>query len=76
MKKTIWTEKYRRVIDWLIDARKEAGLTQQQLADALGRPQSFVAKYENMERRLDIVEFVEIALIADADPKKALELIN
>jgi len=36
--------------------RKEAGLSQQALADSLGKPQSFVSKYESGERRLDILE--------------------
>jgi len=45
----------------LIQARKSAGLTQQAVADVLGKPQSFVAKYENGERRLDVVEFIRIA---------------
>jgi transcriptional regulator with XRE-family HTH domain len=49
-------------------ARKGAGLTQGQLARRLRRPQSFVAKYENGERRLDVVEFVEIARKLGADP--------
>ncbi|WP_443018981.1 helix-turn-helix domain-containing protein [Sphingomonas sp.] len=39
---------------------KAKGLTQAELADALGKPQSFVAKYENGERRIDVVEFVDI----------------
>jgi len=37
----------------LRDARKLAGLTQYDLADRLGRPQSFVAKYEGGDRMLD-----------------------
>ncbi len=41
--------------------RLAAGLTQMTLAARLGRPQSFVAKYENGERRLDVPEFIEIA---------------
>ena len=42
----------------MIAARKSAGLTQQALARRLVRPQSFVAKYEGGEQRLDVVEFV------------------
>jgi transcriptional regulator with XRE-family HTH domain len=52
----------------MIEARKRAGLTQQQLADRLRRPQSFVAKYEGGERRLDVLEFVTIAKAVGADP--------
>lgn len=40
--------------------RAEAGLTQEQLAERLGRPQSFVAKYELGERRLDVLELHEV----------------
>ena len=37
-----------------------AGFTQLELSDRIGRPQSFVSKYENGERKLDFVETVEI----------------
>ncbi len=43
-----------------MNARVSTALTQQQLADKLGKPQSFVAKYEGGERRLDVIEFVEV----------------
>jgi transcriptional regulator with XRE-family HTH domain len=45
----------------LKNVRQQAGMTQKQLADRLDRPQSFVAKYERGERRLDVVEFAKIA---------------
>jgi predicted transcriptional regulator len=44
----------------MIKARKTADLTQHELAKRLRRPQSFVAKYEGGERRIDVVEFVTI----------------
>ena len=44
-----------------MSARKDAGLTQQSLAEKLGKPQSFVSKYENGERRLDLVELLDVA---------------
>ena len=37
-------------------ARDQAGLTHKQLADRLGKPQSFVSNYESGERRLDLLE--------------------
>jgi hypothetical protein len=36
----------------------------------LGRPQSFIAKYEGGERRIDVVEFIAIAEALSADPIK------
>ena len=44
----------------LREVRAEAGLTQAELADKLGVPQSVVSKYESGERRLDILELREI----------------
>lgn len=51
-------------------ARKEAGVTQQELARRLGKPQSFVSAYETGQRRVDLLEFLVIAaaLGIDAGP--------
>lgn len=51
----------------LIEARKDAQLTQVQLAEMLSLPQSFVSKYERGERRLDFTEFIEIADLLKID---------
>lgn len=48
-------------------ARKKAGLTQRELATRLSKPQSFVAKYEGGERRIDVVEFIGICRALSAD---------
>ncbi|WP_246197439.1 helix-turn-helix domain-containing protein [Pseudoxanthomonas sacheonensis] len=60
----------------MVQARKDAGLTQQQLADKLGRPQSFVSKTENGERRIDVVEFLELCRLVGADPHNVLRRIE
>jgi transcriptional regulator with XRE-family HTH domain len=52
----------------MIAARKNAGLTQHELAKRLRKPQSFVAKYEGGERRIDVVEFLAIVRAMGADP--------
>ena len=64
--------RYRRIIDRLRDARIEAGFTQAFLAEKLGRPQSFVAKVEGYERRLDLLEFVQIAEAIGVNRSKIL----
>lgn len=56
----------------MIAARKGAGLTQQALARRLRKPQSFVAKYEGGERRIDVVEFIVICRAMGVDPQKML----
>ena len=60
----------------LVTARKKAGLTQQQLARRLKKPQSFVAKYEGGERRLDVVEFLGVARAIGADPARILRALQ
>jgi transcriptional regulator with XRE-family HTH domain len=55
--------RYRKFLTLLKRARVEAGLTQTQVAVALGRPQSFIAKCEAGERRIDVIELEQFARI-------------
>ncbi len=59
--KSVFTSEYELLLQNLVSARRAADLTQKDLAKRLGKPQSFVSKYERRERRLDVVEFVMIA---------------
>ena len=52
---------YRAVIDALKEARTKAEISQRELARRLGKPPSFVNKIEQLERRLDVLEFIAIA---------------
>jgi len=47
----------------LRQARTEAGLTQTDVAQRLGQPQSFVSKYESGERRLDVLELRDVCRV-------------
>ena len=60
--------RYQTLQSLLAQRRVAAGLTQTELAARLGRPQSYVAKYEGGERRLDVVEFVEVTQAIGCDP--------
>lgn len=59
----------------MVEARKAAGLTQHDLAKRLKKPQSFVAKYEGGERRIDVLEFLAITRAIGADPIRILRAI-
>ena len=72
---SVYSEEYQLVINALKKARKEKGITQAQLAEALGKPQSFIAKVESGERRLDVVEFVHLARLVEVDMSSVLNEI-
>ncbi len=75
MLKSVHTAEQLAFRELMIAARKHAGLTQQELATRLKRPQSFVAKYEGGERRLDVIEFIAVAQAIDADPVRILRTL-
>jgi transcriptional regulator with XRE-family HTH domain len=58
---------YRDFIARLVQARKDAGLTQVQVAKRLGKAHSFISKCELGERRVDFVELQQLAEIYGKD---------
>ena len=68
----LYSDAYAVFVGVVRHARVTVGLTQEELARALGRPQSFVSKSERRERRIDVVEFIEIARALGLDPKHLL----
>ena len=72
MVRSLHTPAYDAFRALLIDGRARAQLTQAQTAERLGRPQSFVSKYETGERRLDIVEFLQVCHVIGIDPLLAI----
>jgi transcriptional regulator with XRE-family HTH domain len=60
MDKKLYTRQQAILLQLLRESRQEAGLRQQDVADLIKEPQSFVSKYESGERRLDILELREI----------------
>ncbi|CAI2477806.1 Predicted transcriptional regulator [Serratia liquefaciens] len=73
---SVYSTEYQLVIKTLRDSRIEKGITQAKLAEALGRPQSFIAKVENGERKLDVVEFAVIARLLGVDAGAVIERIG
>ena len=56
--------------------REEAGMRQVDLARLLGKPQSFVSKYEAGERRLDLIEVRQICLVAGTSMASFVERLD
>jgi len=71
--KTIYHSVYQQLITLLILERKYKKLTQADVAKILGKPQSYIAKIEKLDRKLDVLEFIEICEVLEI---KASELIK
>lgn len=76
MMKTIYQDDYRKIIFALINIRKNNNLTQLDIAQYLNKPQSYIAKIENFERKLDILEFVQLCKILDVSASEIIKLIE
>ncbi|MFC0819459.1 helix-turn-helix domain-containing protein [Moraxella marmotae] len=74
--KTIYHPTYRVLIQHLIDLRKIKGFTQMTLAQKLDKPQSYVAKIEGCERKLDVLEFIEICQALDVQASEMIKIIE
>lgn len=74
--KTLGTERHKALITYLIEARERAGLTQTELAEKLGEYQSFVARLESGQRRVDVVEFLDLAEILGFDATSVMNILK
>ena len=72
MPKSVFSDAYTSVIDYLVELRKAQGVSQVELARRLGKTQQFVSLVERRERRLDVVEFLVYVRALRADPATSL----
>jgi len=73
MPKTLRSPRQLRLIEFIVERRKSAGLSQMQLAERLGRYQSVVAAMESGGRRIDIVELMDLARVIGFDPREVID---
>jgi len=59
--KTIHNKRHKRLVEAIVRKRKEAGIRQVQLAKKLKRSQTWIARLESGERRIDVIELIELA---------------
>ena len=76
MGKTLGSARHKLLVDFIVSKREAAGMTQTQLAEKLGEYQSFVARLESGQRRIDVVEFLDLAAKLGFDPAKAIRQIG
>ncbi len=73
MEKTLGSKQHRALIALLIQKREQLGMTQSDLANAIGEYQSFVARLESGQRRVDVVEFLRLAKVLKFNPAVVIE---
>ena len=79
--KTIHDQRYIEVIALLRKARERSGRTQGEIAQMLGRPQSYVSKVETCERRADVIELLQLCRVinvtlAEVIPTEFLDMLG
>ncbi|WP_192179659.1 helix-turn-helix domain-containing protein [Mesorhizobium amorphae] len=75
MQKTLRSPRHVRLVQLIIDERKASGLSQADLAKAISRYQSVVAAIESGGRRVDVVEFLDLAETIGFDPHEMLRKV-
>jgi transcriptional regulator with XRE-family HTH domain len=73
---TILTKRHKRLVAALIAERKKAGINQVALAKKLKRSQTFIARMESGRRRIDVIEFLDLAEAIGFDAPKLLEALS
>lgn len=73
---TIYDQRYIKLVTELRETRKDKNITQEQLASTLKKPQSYIAKIEKLERRLDVIELIDWLNAIGADLEHFLKSIG
>ena len=76
MSRTLGSPRQEALRRLLVAEREKAGLSQQELAEELKQHQSLVARIESGQRRIDVVEFLELAEVIGFDPARAVQKIK
>ena len=67
MPKTIYQDDHKKIVERLKKARLDAGLGQIEVAEKLGRTQSYISKIESGQRRFDVLQLKELAKLYKKD---------
>ncbi len=75
MPSSLRSARHRRLSEMLVHYREQAGLKQSEVAALLGRHQPFVSNVEAGERRLDLIELLDLAEALGVDPRKLIDAL-
>jgi len=70
MPKTIFEGAHSALIEIMIGARKQSGLTQTELGERVGKDQTFISLIERSQRRVDVLEFIALARAMGRRPEE------
>jgi transcriptional regulator with XRE-family HTH domain len=73
--KTLHSVKTQNLCKWLTSKRKAKGLSIRGLAELLGWPSSILGKIETGDRRLDVVEYLDICEALEVNPDEGLKFV-
>lgn len=76
MEKSISSNAYQQLVDWLRESRESQGWSMRELGERIGEPHTFVQKIESMERRIDVYELVQYCKALGQDPHHAIRIIQ
>lgn len=76
MPRTLGTPRHNALRTFIVERREQAGLTQHEVSARLKRPQSFIASIETGQRRVDVVELLELAKAIGFDPHDAIRKLS
>jgi transcriptional regulator with XRE-family HTH domain len=72
---TVDTKCHQSLIELLIEARLKSGLTQKKIARAIHKSQTWIARVESGDRRVDVCELIVLSRVLGADPVKILQSV-
>jgi len=76
MPKTVTSPLQKKLAATLVELRKKAGLRQVDLAEKLGVYQSWVTHLESGQRRVDVVELIELGKAIGFDPAELVRKLS
>jgi len=73
--KTVFTGAHQHLVEVLVKTRKAAKLNQTEVAERVGKDQTFISLIERSQRRVDVLEFVALAKAMGQDPVELFEKV-